>query len=191
MKCLVFMCAAFVCASAMGGEDLDSLLEKTEKLEQKQVKGFVYRQQSTILPPDEMPPPKGSDSSDSSGPSAMRGSGTAAGLNGLSSVTSDLGVSAGGSGSTETPRYRGPGQYVSYREFATEMRAIDKKMVEFEVNQKKMTEILKNIHGNNERVVDGVNVAMKLIEVIGAVMAAVIAVASALIAYARTKRARP
>jgi len=183
MRWLMLVCASVACASAMGGEDLDSLLEKTEELGQKQVKGFVYRQQVTVPPPQEMPPPEGpaEGPADSVGELGLA---AAVGLNGLSSFTSEPRAAAGGSGPPTS------GQYVTYREFATEMRAIDKKMVEFEVGQEKMTEILKNIHGNNERVIDGVNVAMKLIEVVGAVMAAVIAVASATIAYARVKRAK-
>lgn len=192
MRWFGLICVMSACIFAMGGEELDSLLKKTEKLEQKQVKGFVYKQQQQVqlTPPEEL----FKDKTDADSPKPATA--PALGLNGLSSIPVDPDAPARGgnggssSGGTSMQPFHGTPQYVSYREFATEMRAMDKKLVEIEANQNKVTEILKNIHGSSERAIDGVNLAMKLLEVVGAVMAAVIGVASALVAYARVKRAK-
>lgn len=181
MRWLVLVCASSVCASAMGGGELDSLLDKTERLEQRSIKGFVYKQQPQVqlTAPEEL----FSDKTEAQ-PEGLGGAWAGSSAGGS-------GSSAGGSSAVVAPR-RSPGgsQYVTYREFATEMRAIDRKLIEIETNQNKVTTILSNMHGSNERVIDGVNLTMKLVEVVGAIVAAVIGVASAMVAYARVKRAR-
>jgi len=179
MKWVVLVGVLATCAFGTGGE-LDSLMQKTEKL--KSVKGFVYQQQQK---PVELVSPEilfGTDKPKlvprSTEP--LIGIGTpGGGSSGLSGLTGH------GSGSSHNSQ-----QYVSFREFFSEIRSLDEKIIRLQVDAEKMLTVLENLHESGKNTRDGVNVAIKLVEVVAAVAASIIAVASAFVAYSKIKSSK-
>jgi len=182
MRCLAIICVLATFSFGMGG--LDSLLQKTKNLEQKGVKGFVYQsqqQQVKLTSPEDLfgskvivELPTSIDVPDAGSGSA--GGSSSHGLSGLSGIGS---VSS-----------HGNSQYVNYREFSAEMRELDKKLVVLEADREKMLAVMENLHGSSKEAIKGVSIVIKLIEVLGAIVGAVVTVASAVLVYGKTRRVK-
>lgn len=135
----------FACHAAGMGR-LDSLLQRSESLEQRGIKGFVYQQQQEmprLTPPDELF--KTTEEPAEGAPPVLRP---------LPSLSS-------------TP----PNQYVSFREYVEDVRAMEQRIMKLEGQMDKMIYIMENLQSHSENTNKAVSFMTKLAEVLTALTA--------------------